>query len=252
VNNPAILLDIVNGIATITISNTRHRNALTIPMWADLAEAVTQADRSARVIVIVGAGDHFSSGIDLHDAVDRLGPDFSITDVTHRAESAIASARHPIIAAIRGYCVGGGVLIASACDLRIAASGSRFAVTPARLGMVYPASSLERLVALIGPGHTKLLLYTAAFLDAEQAGRAGLVEEVVPPEEFAEQLGRRAREIAELSEVTQVATKVIVDGSYPTGSGAELVVDYWQEHLRTSGEQARRVSALLLEISSQS
>ncbi|OEV15777.1 enoyl-CoA hydratase, partial [Streptomyces nanshensis] len=104
------------------------------------------------------------------------------------AEEALAAFPKPTVAAVHGHCVGGGCQLAAACDLRFAAHDALFGITPAKLGIVYPASSTERLVRLVGPATAKFLLYSGELIDAERALRTGLVDEVHRGEELDERV----------------------------------------------------------------
>lgn len=155
-----------------------------------------------------------------------------------RAEEALAAFPKPTLAAVRGYCVGGGAQLAVACDLRFAEEGARFGVTPAKLGVVYRSSSTRRLVSLVGPSTAKYLLFSGELIETGRALRAGLVDEVLAPG----QLGRRVAEftwtLAARSQLTQAAAK-----EYATGR--EDRDEYWDEQARASGDRAEGVAAFL-------
>ena len=150
-------------VARVTIDRPEKRNSMTRRMWCDLGDAVEEAATSgARVLVITGRGEHFCAGADIGEFAGGRGEDYDRDN--RRAEEAIASFPGPSVAAIAGSCVGGGVSIAIACDVRIAASDARFGVTPAKLGIVYPSNALERLVGVVGPSAAKRLIFTAAIV----------------------------------------------------------------------------------------
>src|SRR5690606_28746132 len=120
----------------------------------------------------------------------------------------------PTVAVIRGSCVGGGAQIAVACDLRIADTSSRFGITPARLGIVYPVGATERVVRLIGPSAAKPLLSTAEIIDADRALRIGLVDELHDPARLADRVDELTVLLTtERSLLTQMASKEIVDAA---------------------------------------
>nr|BFE80892.1 hypothetical protein GCM10020093_034930 [Planobispora longispora] len=139
---------------------------------------------------------------------------------------------------IEGFCVGGGCQLALACDLRLAAADARFAITPARLGLVYPRSSTRRLVEHVGPSAAKLLLYSADQIDAGHALRIGLVDEVLPPGALADRVYGLARTMASRSQLTLTASKEIVDGH-----ADEARFRQWQKE--SAAELAEGVSAFL-------
>src|SRR5690606_27398101 len=108
-----------------------------------------------------------------------------------------------------GFCVGGGVQLAAACDLRLAADSARFGVTPAKIGIVYPLSALARLVQLVGPAHAKSLLFTGDLVDARTAHQYGLVDTPVPEPELAARVNALTTTLAARSQLTIQATKDI-------------------------------------------
>jgi enoyl-CoA hydratase/carnithine racemase len=134
--------------------------------------------------------------------------------------------------------VGGGSQLAAACDLRFAEEGSLFGVTPAKLGIVYPASSTRRLVALVGPAAAKYLLFSGELIDAERALRTGLVDEVLPEGELAKRVGEFTRILASRSQLTQAAAKEFTNGRTDRDA-------YWTGQARDSGDTAEGVAAFL-------
>ncbi|WP_329138032.1 enoyl-CoA hydratase-related protein [Streptomyces sp. NBC_01476] len=208
VPGPGLLVRVEGGTATVTIGNAARRNAMTLAMWEALPEVLAPlaADPRVRVLVLTGAGGTFCAGADIND-LSRPGGVEAGRAASVAAEEALAAFPKPTLAVIRGFCVGGGCQLAVACDLRFAAEGARFGVTPARLGIVYPAATTRRLVALTGPSAAKHLLFSAELIDHERALRTGLVDEVLP----AGALDRRVREYTALlgsrSQLTQVTAK---------------------------------------------
>ncbi len=202
-------------LAMLMIDRPDRRNALTSQMWAALPELLDPL-AGARALVVTGAGAAFSAGADIGELQTVYGsPDAAARyhAVNVAAEEALAGFGAPTIAAVSGACVGGGCQLAVACDLRVAASGARFGVTPAKLGVVYPAVPTVRLATVIGPARAKYLLFTAALIDATTALTYGLVDEVVPSGELA-------------ARATTLATR-IASGSQQTIGAASAVIDAW-------------------------
>ncbi|WP_035756829.1 enoyl-CoA hydratase/isomerase family protein [Granulicoccus phenolivorans] len=199
---------IEDRIATVTIDNPTKRNALTVAMWQELPRvyAALTADDAVRVIVLTGAGEHFSAGADIA-ALELLGTG----QLPTVAEMAIRDCPKPTIAAINGICFGGGCELAAACDLRIAGTGARFSVPPANLGVVYPLPATQLLVSVIGPAATKYLMFTGEPIDAIRALHIGLVDEVVAPELLRDRGQALAARIASRSQLTVQAAKEIVN-----------------------------------------
>lgn len=241
---PGLLVSAEDGTATVTISNPTRRNAMTVAMWEALPGLLAElaADPAVRVLVLTGAGDTFCAGADITGLTGAHGSR-AAQDAAVAAEEALAAFPKPTIAEVRGFCVGGGCQLAVACDLRFAAQGARFGVTPARLGIVYAASSTRRLVRLTSPSTAKYLLFSAELIDHERALRTGLVDEVLP----AGELGKRVREFAGVlrsrSRLTQAAAKEFADDAGAVPAADRLT--HWAEQARTSGDTAEGVTAFL-------
>lgn len=230
-----------DGTATLTLDNPARRNAMTLAMWRELPGLLgaLAADPAVRVLVLTGAGDTFCAGADISG---MTGPEVlrATQGAAVAAEEALAAFPKPTVAAVRGYCVGGGCQLAVACDLRFAAQGARFGVTPARLGIVYPPSSTRRLVEVAGPSTAKYLLFSAELIDAERALRTGLVDEVHPPEALAARVAEFAAVLRARSQLTQAAAKEFAAGPASPGRMA-----YWTRQAAASGDAAEGAAAFL-------
>lgn len=174
------------ALARLLIDRADKRNAFTMAMWEALPLLVADAvaDPAIRALEIRAArpGAAFCAGADIHellankeDSAWRAANQAAI----NRAQYELARADIPIVAFVEGDCVGGGCGIAMACDLRVATAAARFGITPAKLGLVYPLHDVKLLVDLVGPGQAKRLLYTGDLIDAAEALRIGLVEQLV-------------------------------------------------------------------------
>jgi enoyl-CoA hydratase/carnithine racemase len=188
-------------VAILTIDRPARRNAMSYEMWSALPGLMARVAASdARALVVRGT-DHFSAGADISEfATLRSGPDGArrYGDAVHAGERSVADLPIPTIAAITGFCIGGGCEIALACDIRVASAGARFGITPAKLGIVYNFTSTRQLVAAVGPAWAKQILFSADLLDAATALRIGLVNEVADDAhgraaELAERIASRAR-----------------------------------------------------------
>jgi enoyl-CoA hydratase/carnithine racemase len=232
-------------VATITITNPTKRNAMTPAMWEALPSLLDRlaADDRVRVLVLTGAGDTFCAGADIGALPDIRGAG---RDLATQAEQALAAFPKPTLAVIRGYCVGGGVQLAAACDLRLAADTARFGVTPARIGIVYPVVALARLVQLIGPAHAKALLLTADLVDASTAHHYGLIDRPVPDADLGWRVSAVTATLAARSQLTLQATKDIVDTlAEPAIDAAAERYRHWLEQVRGSGEAEEGIAAFL-------
>jgi enoyl-CoA hydratase/carnithine racemase len=201
-------------LATLTINRPDRLNAVTFAMFSRLPALLAEAEAAGgvRVLVLRGAGrKSFSAGADISEfETARATPKQAAVydDAVLAAEEALATFPAPTIAAIHGHCYGGGCALALACDLRFASSGARFAITPAKLGIVYPLSATKRLVDAVGPSRAKFILMSGIDIDAARAAAIGLVDEVdddvdAAVSDFAELLATR-------SGITQRAVKQTV------------------------------------------
>ncbi|MFJ8933728.1 enoyl-CoA hydratase/isomerase family protein [Streptomyces sp. NPDC102364] len=235
VSPPQLTHSVAEGVATVVIDHPAKRNAMTDAMWASLPPLLERlaADPEVRVLVLTGAGDTFCAGAD----ISTLG-EGSAQGLAVAAEDALAAFPKPTLAVVRGFSVGGGSQLAAACDLRFAADDARFGVTPAKLGIVYPASSTRRLAALVGPATAKYLLFSGELIEAERALRTGLVDEVLPGDALDKRVAEFTRTLAARSQLTQAAAKEFVTGRTDRDA-------YWAEQARVGGESAEGVAAFL-------
>lgn len=171
-------------IADLVLNRPAKRNAFTEAMWADLPALLDTLAERCRVLVVRGAGDHFASGADISEfeavySTRERGEAYSASIA--RALDALAAFPHPTIAMIRGACVGGGCGLALACDLRFADTTARIAITPAKMGLLYPFNDTKRLVDAVGGSTAKDMLFSARVLDAAEAKTAGLLDRCLAP-----------------------------------------------------------------------
>ncbi len=197
----AILIERSESIATVILSNPKKLNALTLNMWESLSEAFNSLseDPELRCVVLRGAGnDAFAAGADVeeftHVRASREQARHYAT-AAHSAMKAIATCRHPTIAAIRGACVGGGLEIASNCDLRLSSDISRFGVPVKRLGLVMSYSDLYGLMALTGRAGALEILLEGRIFNAQEALNKGLLTRVVPDHELEAEVQSSAQRI---------------------------------------------------------
>ncbi|MDI3403228.1 enoyl-CoA hydratase/isomerase family protein [Streptomyces cavernicola] len=221
-----VSLAVDRTVARVTIDNPTRANALNRSMLKALGDhlgTVTRR-RDVSVVVLTGAGPNFCAGLEISEISER--PAARIEEEFVRVEEVLAGCPKPTIAAIRGHCVGGGTQLAAACDLRIASTQAGFAITPAKLGLIYPASSIDRLVRIIGPAATKRLIFTADAITASTALHYGLVTDVVEEEALDATVHRMAATIASRAPNTLTAAKQMTDEASANG--------------RVSGELHRR------------
>jgi enoyl-CoA hydratase/carnithine racemase len=191
------------GIVTLVLNRPQKLNALTKALWAELGERVRtlDADDAVRCLVVRGAGDRaFSPGNDISEFdTDRrdAAQARAYGALMHGTLHALSGCRHPVVALVHGICVGGGLEIAAACDLRICGESSRFGAPVAKLGLVMAHEELAALAAIAGRATALEILLEARILDAREALAKGLVTRVVPDGEVDREAYDTARRIAE-------------------------------------------------------
>jgi enoyl-CoA hydratase/carnithine racemase len=234
-------------LGTITLHRAAKRNAVTYDMWVALGEACRRLahDPAVRVVLVRGEGHHFCAGADITELLaERAHGLPSFMDVNMAAEHALATLPKPTIAVIQGDCIGGGAALAIDCDLRIAVAGSRFGITPSKLGIVYPAASLERAVRLLGPA-AKRLLYTGDLIDAREAHRIGLVDELLPTDEVEARVAQLCATLADRSLLTQAGTKEMVAAVLAHGSVPADLAESWAREVAAAPDPAEGVAAFV-------
>lgn len=214
-----MLATVADGIGTVTFNQPERRNAMSVAMWQGLAEILARfaADPAVRVVVLTGAGDKaFVSGADISEFEQQRGDSAAREEYernTAAARIAFESFTKPIIARIRGFCIGGGLAIAMNADIRIASDDSQFGIPAARLGISYGYAGVRRLVQLVGPAEARYLLYTGDRIAAAEARQIGLINKVVPIAALDEAVVTMARTIAANAPLSVASMKLTVTES---------------------------------------
>jgi enoyl-CoA hydratase/carnithine racemase len=201
-----LLVERRGAIATVILNRPQSHNAINMGMYRELPDLVATLDKDpeVKVVVLRGAGEKsFASGADITEFERERASAAAARNYNEKvaaAERAIEGLSKPTIAMIHGYCIGGGAGLALACDLRFADLRARFAITPAKLGLVYSLESTKRVVDLAGPSRAKWILMSGQHLQAQRAWELGLFDELVEPAglesytyEFAELITTRAQ-----------------------------------------------------------
>jgi enoyl-CoA hydratase/carnithine racemase len=228
-----MLFETTRGVAYLTVNRPEQRNAMTWGMYQRLVEICEQVDRDdeIKVLVIRGNGERaFISGTDIGQfPAFRGNPQAGIEyeERIDRVVGRLEAVAKPTLASIRGFCIGGGLGIAMACDLRLASEDARFGVPTIRLGNCLSMHNYARLVSLIGPARAKEMIYTARHVDAGVAAGWGLVNEVVPTETVAARTQELAEAIAQAPPITlrvsKEAVRRVVDRLLPESPGHDLI-----------------------------
>jgi len=203
------------GIARLTLSQPEKRNALNAAMWAALPGklAEVQKDKSLRVLIVTGAGEHFAAGADISEFETLYATPESAAKISadiQRGFDALANVSVPTIAMIRGACVGGGCGLSLCCDIRIAESKAKFAITPAKLGLVYPFGDITRLSDAVGVANASDILLSARMIKAKPAKKMGLIHRVVGVDALEADVMDYARRITTLSPESLRVTKSMI------------------------------------------
>ena len=189
------------AVARLTISNPEKRNALDHDVLDAIAETLPSLDDGIeiRCVLITGSGDMFSAGYDIGAISGRSFAEEAealVAHPFHDAMEAISAHPYPVVAAINGHCLGGGLELAVRCDLRICADGAKLGMPPAKLGLIYGHTGLERFIDVIGVARTKELFLVGRNLDASHAESIGLVNQVMEPDSLPTDAVALAAEIA--------------------------------------------------------
>src|SRR6201996_550124 len=225
------------GVGIVTFNNPERHNAVSLEMWEATTRILNDfaADNEIRVVVLTGAGGKaFVSGAD----ISKFGSERATLEAqraygvrSDAAYAAIADFPKPTIAMIRGYCIGGGLGLATCCDLRICSDNSRFAVPAAKLGLGYGYNGLKRLVDIVGPAFAKEIFYTARQFDAAEAITMGLMNRVVPSAELETYVKSITDMISANAPLTIKAVKYTV---------GEIVKDESKKNLARSAEMVEQ------------
>ncbi|MGB8744337.1 MAG: enoyl-CoA hydratase-related protein [Xanthobacteraceae bacterium] len=201
--------------AVVTLNRPSKRNAVTLPMWKDIARLFGElgGDETVRSVVLTGAGGNFSVGADISEfesVRDNIALSAEYEVAVDAATEAIAEVAKPTIAVVDGFCLGGGCHLAMACDFRFAKTGATFGIPAARLSIVYGFRSTRRLLALVGLTQAKRILFLGERFDAVEAVRIGMADGCSDdPTAIAE---RMAATLADNAPLSVAGAKFILNG----------------------------------------
>jgi enoyl-CoA hydratase/carnithine racemase len=204
------------AVARLTIANPEKRNALDHDMLDAIAEVLPSLDRGieVRCVVITGEGEMFSAGYDIGgipDASFTEDAEALVAHPFHAAMEAVSGHPWPVLAAINGHCLGGGLELAVRCDLRLAAMRAKLGMPPAKLGLIYGHTGLEKFIDVIGVARTKELFLTGRNLSAPRAMAIGLVNDTVPDDQLADTALELAAEVAANAPLSMKGNKYAIE-----------------------------------------
>ena len=213
--NPMIA-EISDGIGLLTFCRPQQKNAAGRLFWKRLSAQIAEYDQNPAIHVIVltgGPTGPFCAGADIMEFTEVFATEEAVEDYLDVMESAIASLEQspkPVIAAIEGVCIGAGVAIASACDVRVCAQDTKFGVTPANLGIMYSGNDVERLIRLVGEANAKFFLMTGKLVDTPKADQMGLVSVSVEQGQAHEEALKLAQHMVSRSQTTLQFVKAVI------------------------------------------
>lgn len=241
----SLIYESADGIATVTLNRPERMNAIGGTMKEDLASAffrLARADASLRCVVMTGAGERaFCAGADIKERVDRrrTGPEYFLAQrETHQLIRGLIEFERPVIAAINGVAMGGGLELALTADIRYAAAHARLGLPEVKLGAIPGAGGTQTLTRLLGESRAKELLFTAAHLDAEQALAMGLVSRVVAQDVRGAAL-ETARKIAEMPPLAITFAKRAANAVMLAGLDAAFEAERYAAAMVTDSEDRR-------------
>jgi len=205
-----------DAVARLTLSNPEKRNPLDHDVLDALAAAMPELAEGieTRCVVITGTGRAFSAGYDIGAIPDQTferDAEALVAHPFHAAMEAVSAHPYPVLAAINGHCLGGGLELAVRCDLRVCAAGAKLGMPPAKLGLIYGHTGLERFIDVIGVARTRELFLTGRNLSAQRAGEIGLVNEIVADDEVEGLSLGLAEEIAANAPLSMTGNKRAID-----------------------------------------
>jgi len=211
-----ILVQHDESIATVVFNRPRTRNAITLAMWTELARVMDglTKDDTVRAIVVRGAGTQaFASGADISEFTENRKDTETALRYNAETDAAYRAIRYcpkPTVAMVFGYCMGGAMEVAMACDLRFAAEGAKFGIPAARLSIIYGADAVGQLVDLVGPAYAKDILFSARAVEAAEALAIGLIQRLVPAPDLERVTYDYLRRVAENAPLSVRGAKTTV------------------------------------------
>jgi enoyl-CoA hydratase len=244
-----LIVEIEDYTCTIRLNRPDAMNALNTRLMQELAAAMTAADRNEKIrcIVLAGSEKAFAAGADVREMSGKSYVDVFFDDLFGPEAEAIARVRKPVIAAVAGYCLGGGCELAMMCDFIIAADTAKFGQPEINLGIVAGMGGTQRLTRAVGKAKAMDMNLTGRFMDAAEAERAGLVSRVVPCKQLMEEAMKAAAKIAEKSAVTAMAVKESVNRATETTLREGMLFERRLFHAMFATEDQKEGMAAFIE-----
>ncbi|MFC3085964.1 enoyl-CoA hydratase [Tabrizicola soli] len=244
-----LIVEIEDYVALIRLNRPDAMNALNSALMRELAQAVTAAEQNERVrcIVITGSDKAFAAGADVREMSEKSFIDVFFDDLFGPEAATIARARKPIIAAVAGYCLGGGCELAMLADFIIAADSAKFGQPEINLGIVAGLGGTQRLTRAVGKSKSMDMHLTGRFMDAAEAERCGLVSRVVPAKSLIEETMKVAQKIVEKSMLTAMVVKECVNRAQEGSLSEGMLFERRMFHAVFATEDQKEGMAAFLE-----
>jgi enoyl-CoA hydratase len=244
-----VIVEIEDYVAMIRLNRPDSMNALNTKLMQELAEALTQADRNDRVrcIILTGSEKAFAAGADIREMAEASFVDVFAGDLFGPQAEAILRVRKPIIAAVSGYCLGGGCELAMMCDIIIASDTAKFGQPEINLGVVAGMGGTQRLTRFVGKSKSMDMHLTGRFMEAIEAERCGLVSRIVPVKSLIEEAMKAAVKISEKSAITVMAVKEAVNRAQEMSLREGLLFERRLFHAMFATEDQKEGMAAFLE-----
>ena len=244
-----LIVEISDYTCLIRLNRPDAMNALNLQMMQDLAAALTAADANDKIrcIVLTGSEKAFAAGADVREMATKTFTDVFTDDLFARETAAIDRVRKPIIAAVSGYCLGGGCELAMMCDFIIASDTAKFGQPEINLGICAGMGGTQRLTRFVGKSKSMDMHLTGRFMDAAEAERSGLVSRVVPVQALLDEALKTAAKIAEKSAMSVMAVKESVNRALETTLHEGLLFERRLFHALFATEDQKEGMAAFLE-----
>ena len=244
-----IVVEIEDYTALIRLNRPEALNALNSQLMRELAAAMRAADANdqVRCIVVTGSEKAFAAGADVKEMAAKTWSEVYFDNLFGPEAEAIAAIRKPVIAAVAGYCLGGGCELAMMCDFIVAADTAKFGQPEINLGIVAGMGGTQRLTRAIGKSKAMDMNLTGRFMDAAEAERTGLVSRVIPAKTLLEEVKKIAARIAEKSALTAMMVKEAVNRSQETALSEGLLFERRMFHAAFATEDQKEGMAAFLE-----
>ena len=244
-----LIVEIEDYTALIRLNRPEALNALNARMMQELAQAIAAADRNDKVrcIVLTGSEKAFAAGADVKEMAEKTFTDVFFDDLFAPEADLIARTRKPLIAAVSGYCLGGGCELAMMCDFIIAADTAKFGQPEINLGIVAGMGGTQRLTRAVGKAKAMDMNLTGRFMDAAEAERCGLVSRIVPAKDLITEALKSAAKIAEKSALAAMLVKESVNRSFETTLREGILFERRMFHAAFATEDQKEGMAAFLQ-----